>query len=195
LIEGNDGRRRYDSSSCRRSIESTIVRPPRRRIALALIAAFSAVMIGSAHAQEAQSVEAARTIEHGKDIFKTKATCQFCHKWDASGDQGYGGNALSLRQTKLTPAQVAETVKCGRPGTGMPFHDQFAYTDKRCYGITRAELGNDVPPEPNAFLNSDEIDAVVKYLFAKAIGRGPSTYADCVEFWGTDTRQCEPMKQ
>jgi mono/diheme cytochrome c family protein len=165
------------------------------RAAMALIAALSAIMIGSVRAQDAQSAEAARTIEHGKDIFKTKATCQFCHKWDASGDQGYGGNALSLRQTKLTPAQVAETIKCGRPGTGMPFHDQFAYTDKRCYGITRAELGNDVPSEPNAFLNSDEIDAVVKYLFAKAIGRGSSTYEDCVEFWGTDTRQCEPMKQ
>jgi mono/diheme cytochrome c family protein len=155
----------------------------------------AAISIGRVQAQTPRSAEETRVIEHGKDIFKTKATCQFCHKWDASGDQGYGGNALSLRQTKLTPAQVAETVKCGRPGTGMPFHDQFAYTDKRCYGITRAELGNDVPPEPNAFLNSDEIDAVVKYLFAKAIGRGPSTYEDCVEFWGTDTRQCEPMKQ
>jgi cytochrome c5 len=196
LIEGNNGLRRHDALSCRRLLESTTVRLHGRMcVALALIAVLSALMIGSAHAQEAQSAEAARTIEHGKDIFKTKATCQFCHKWDASGDQGYGGNALSLRQTKLTSAQVAETVKCGRPGTGMPFHDQFAYTDKRCYGITRAELGNDVLPEPNAFLNSDEIDAVVKYLFAKAIGRGPSTYEDCVEFWGTETRQCEPMKQ
>ena len=25
---------------------------------------------------------------------------------------------------------------------------------------------------------------------------GPfDTYEECVEFWGTDTRQCEPMKQ
>jgi mono/diheme cytochrome c family protein len=145
--------------------------------------------------RDSPSAAETRTIEHGKDIFKIKATCQFCHKWDASGDQGYGGNALSLRQTKLTPAQVAETVKCGRPGTGMPFHDQFAYTDKRCYGVTRTDLGNDVPPEPNAFLNSDEIDAVVKYVFAKVVGRGPSTYEECVEFWGADTRECEPMKQ
>ena len=28
----------------------------------------------------------------------------------------------------------------------MPYHDQFAYTDKRCYGYTREELGNDMPP-------------------------------------------------
>jgi hypothetical protein len=51
-----------------------------------------------------------------------------------------------------------------------------------------------MPPEPNAFLNDDEINAVVKYLFAKDVGRGPSTYQDCVDFWGTETRQCEPMK-
>ena len=163
--------------------------------AIALIAAICAIAIGSVRAQEAQSAEQARVIEHGKDIFKTKATCQFCHKWDGSGDQGYGGNALSLRATKLTSAQIAETVKCGRPATGMPFHDEFAYADKRCYNITRAELGNDVPPQPNAFLNSDEIDAVVKYLFARVVGRGPSTYEECVEFWGAETRQCEPMKQ
>jgi mono/diheme cytochrome c family protein len=164
---------------------------------LAIAVIVAALMGAAAHAraQETLSAEEARTIEFGKDIFKTKATCQFCHKWDASGDQGYGGNALSLRKTQLTPAQVAETIKCGRPGTGMPFHDQFAYTDKRCYGLTRDDLGNDMPPEPNAFLNAREIDAVVKYLFAKAVGRGPSTYDDCVDFWGKDTRQCESMSK
>ena len=60
---------------------------------------------------------------------------------------------------------------------------------------TRADLGNDMPPEPNAFLNAHEIDAVVKYLFATDVGRGASTYEDCVAFWGQDTRQCEPMKK
>jgi hypothetical protein len=52
-----------------------------------------------------------------------------------------------------------------------------------------------MPPEPNAFLNAHEIDAVVKYLFAKDVGRGPSTYEDCIDFWGKDTQQCEPMKK
>ena len=161
---------------------------------LLIAAVLAAIAAERAYAQDTSSAEQARVIAQGKDIFKTKATCQFCHKWDASGDQGYGGNALSLRATKLTPAQVAETIKCGRPGTGMPYHDQFAYTDKRCYGMTRADLGNDIPPEPNSFLNSDEIDAVVKYLFAADVGRGPSTYDDCVAFWGTETRQCDSMK-
>jgi hypothetical protein len=61
--------------------------------------------------------------------------------------------------------------------------------------VTREQLGNAMPPEPNAFLNGEEIDAVVKYLFAKDVGRGPSTYEDCVAFWGAETRECEPMKQ
>ena len=166
-------------------------RYPFALLAIAVLSAIAAVQAG---AQNAPSAEQQRVIARGQDIFKTKATCQFCHKWDASGDQGYGGNALSLRATKLTPAQVAETIKCGRPGTGMPFHDQFAYTDKRCYGLTSADLGNDMPPEPNAFLNADEIDAVVQYLFATDVGHGPSTYDDCVAFWGGETRQCDSMQ-
>jgi mono/diheme cytochrome c family protein len=161
---------------------------------LIMLALISASAMHPLRAQESQSAEEQRVIAQGKDIFKTKATCQFCHKWDASGDQGYGGNAPSLRATKLSPAQVAETVKCGRPGTGMPYHDALAYTDKRCYGVTREQLGNAMPPEPNAFLNDDEINAVVKYLFATDVGRGPSTYQDCIDFWGAKTRQCDPMK-
>jgi len=160
-----------------------------------LLVAAMGIPFSPAIAQDVQAAEEARTLEFGKEIFKTKATCQLCHKWDASGDQGYGGNALSLRNTQLTREQLAETVKCGRPATGMPYHDQFAYTDKRCYGLTRADLGSDMPPGPNAFLNAREIDAVVKYLFATDVGRGESTYDDCVAFWGKDTRQCEPMKQ
>jgi hypothetical protein len=89
---------------------------------------------------------------------------------------------------------MAEVVKCGRPHTGMPYHDRFAYTDKRCFRLTREDLGNDMPPAATESLQPREIDAVVKYLFAKVVGRGESTYEECVEFWGSDTRECEPMK-
>jgi mono/diheme cytochrome c family protein len=167
-----------------------------RRLVVASTAAFALVAAAAApvRAQAPLSPEEARTIEFGKDIFKNKANCQFCHKWDASGDQGYGGNALSLRKSQLTPEQLAEVIKCGRPGTGMPYHDKFAYTDKRCFGVVRADLGKDMPPAGTEFLQAREIDAVVKYLFAKAVGRGETTYEECLDFWGADTRQCEPMK-
>ena len=109
-----------------------------RFLALALLSV--ALLPTPGHAQTAPSAEEARFIEFGKEIFKSKAVCQYCHKWDASGDQGYGGNALSLRATQLTPEQMTEVVKCGRPATGMPYHDRFAYTDKRCYGYTREQM-------------------------------------------------------
>jgi cytochrome c5 len=169
-------------------------------LALALLSV-AALVPASGHAQAPPSTQAplsaedARFIEFGKEIFKSKAVCQYCHKWDASGDQGYGGNALSLRVTQLTPEQMTEVVKCGRPATGMPYHDRFAYTDKRCYGYTREQMDKDMPPAGNDFLSNREVDAVVKYLFAKDVGRGPATYQDCIDFWGTDTKQCEPMKK
>ncbi len=170
-------------------------RAVRRIAACAVLLACAAASLAAARAQTAPSPEDERVIAYGREIFKTKATCQFCHKWDASGDQGYGGNALSLRKTQLTPAQMAEVVKCGRPHTQMPYHDRFAYTDKRCYGLTRADLGEDMPPAATESLQPREIDAVVKYLFAKAVGRGESAYEESVEFWGSDTRECEPMKE
>jgi mono/diheme cytochrome c family protein len=145
-------------------------------------------------AAQSLSREDERAIEQGKDIYKVKANCQFCHKWDGSGDQGYGGNASSLRKSFLTQEQFAEVVKCGRPLTGMPYHDQFAYTDKRCFDMTRADLGKDMPPIGES-LQPREIAAVVKYLYARVVGRGPATYEDCVDFWGKETRQCDPMKK
>lgn len=150
---------------------------------------------GGARAQDMSPAEEARAIEVGKEIFKTKATCQFCHKWDATGDQGYGGNALSLRATQLTREQMREVVKCGRPGTNMPYHDSFAYTDKRCYGMTRETAGKDMPPGANnEYLSPRDIDAVVRYVFARAVGRGAPTYEECADFWGRETRQCDSLK-
>ena len=151
-----------------------------------------------AQAQAPLSPEEARALEYGKEIYKVKANCQFCHKWDASGDTGYGGIALSLRKTALTPEQFAEVVKCGRPGTGMPFHDQFAYTDKRCYGVTEAELGTQRPsPPPTTTLQKREIEAIVDYLLAKVISRGPVTREECEEMFGQGARSCGgyPNKQ
>jgi mono/diheme cytochrome c family protein len=178
---------------CGRAVRRCMVRC-RFKIAAAALLSLALLAGGPAGAQNAPTAEEARQLEFGKEIFKSKAVCQYCHKWDASGDQGYGGNALSLRKTQLMPEQLTEVVKCGRPGTGMPYHDRFAYTDKRCYGHTREEMGTDMPPAGNDFLSNREVEAVVKYLFAKAVGRGPSTCEECIDFWGKDTRQCDPMK-
>src|SRR5258707_3921500 len=134
-----------------------------RPAAVAAIATLVALLMPvGANAQAQLSAEEAGLIEFGKEIFKSKAVCQYCHKWDASGDQGYGGNALSLRVTQLTPEQLTEVVKFGRPSTGMPYHDRFAYTDKRCYGYTREQICNDMATLGNDFLANREIDRVAE---------------------------------
>ena len=79
---------------------------PTRVAAFALLAVISFASLGSsAKAQAALSAEEQRQLEFGKEIFKSKAVCQFCHKWDASGDQGYGGNALSFARPSSRPSR------------------------------------------------------------------------------------------
>jgi mono/diheme cytochrome c family protein len=78
---------------------------------LALAAALVLLLGGSALAQEAAHTDTSE----GKRLFKED--CAGCHKWHGNGGGGYGGAALSLRQTQLTREQIIETVTCGRPGT------------------------------------------------------------------------------
>lgn len=130
-------------------------------------------------------------IRRGKLIFANKATCSFCHGWAGDGDgQPRSDQGPSLRATELNAEQIREVVQCGRPDTGMPYHDRFAYTDQRCYGMTGEELGNDKPTMADATLQRAEIDAVVVYIMAKVHGRGEITLAECVEFWGEGAAGC-----
>jgi mono/diheme cytochrome c family protein len=156
------------------------------------------VMLGialslAAYAQSASQKPGADA--EGKHVFR-KANCFGCHKWDGSGGGGYGGDALSLRATKLDREQITTTVKCGRPGTGMPYHMRGAYDDpaKPCYGLSRQEAGRQIPPEPTTYLRPHEIEAVVSYVIDHIKGKGPTTYADCTAFWGDTSRVCDVYK-
>ena len=122
----------------------------------------------------------------GSRIWKDKAGCPLCHGWAgdglASGFHHQGG--LPLRKTQLTRDQIRMTVQCGRPGTEMPHFDRFAYTDKRCYGMTENDLGKLVPDRADATLQPFEIDAVADYIATKVKGAGPVTRAQCLTFFG-----------
>jgi len=125
----------------------------------------------------------------GKQVFKS-ANCVGCHKWHGNGGGGYGGDALSLRKTELTREQIIETVNCGRPGTGMPFHLRGAYESQPCYGLTRAQISDSMPPEAAGFLRPGEVEAVVDYVIAHVKGKGEPTYDECIAFFGSASRVC-----
>lgn len=126
----------------------------------------------------------------GKAVYK-RANCVGCHKWHGNGGGGYGGDALSLRRTLLDRAHIIETVSCGRPGTGMPFHLRGAYDTVKCFGQSREDLtGGLMPPEGATFLRPSEIEAVADYVLANIKGKGEPNYADCIAFFGEGSKVC-----
>lgn len=137
---------------------------------------------------------AAQDVDLGKQVYE-KANCVGCHKWHGGGGGGYGGAALSLRETQLDRDLLIEVIRCGRPATGMPYHDRNAYEKADCFGgMTKADLGADFPPKAATFLRTEEIEAVVFYVAVRLQGQGAPTKEDCMAFWGEAARQCASMR-
>src|SRR4051794_24933611 len=132
-----------------------------------LAAAFLALtMVQSAFSQQ---TTADPLVGIGADIWKTRANCNECHGWLGNGEpeDPRSPKGANLRETKLTRADIAETIKCGRPGTSMPYFDRLAYTDGRCYGVTAATLGDKVPRNGAVQLSQREIDALAAFIEAQ----------------------------
>lgn len=142
----------------------------------------------------AQDAGGAARAGEGKRVYQ-RANCVGCHKWHGDGGGGYGGAALSLRATQLTREQLIEVVNCGRPTTGMPFHQRGAYDNDSCYGLTKEALGKDAPPAGATLLRPAEAEAVADYVLAAMKGRGEPTYVDCAAFFGEGARVCNTYKE
>src|SRR5436189_767186 len=101
-----------------------------------------------AYAQSADDIAA------GRQLFLQKANCQACHGWAGDGRKmdSQMPDGANLRATPMDRQTLVTTIKCGRPGTGMPPFDRLAYSDGRCFGLKRADLlaRGLVPPDPPA---------------------------------------------
>lgn len=145
------------------------------------------IVVGSATAGAQEDFSYARR------LYLDKAQCSYCHGWsgDGAGEGQSNGGAANLRQTRLNRAQLVMTIMCGRPGTAMPHFDESAYSDKRCYGTTEAELGKSTPAlPPGSTLQPREAEAIADYVLAKFAGRGAATRTECEETFGKDARAC-----
>jgi mono/diheme cytochrome c family protein len=163
-----------------------------------MIRIIAAVVLGLAFASPvAGQTTSPGDIALGKRLYQEKATCGFCHGWsgDGAGDPQSPGKAANLRETKLDHDQLVETIRCGVPGgTAMPHFDKFAWTKgEECFGMTAEEVGDKKPPNPTAFLQKREIEAIVAYLDAKVVGKGPPTVADCEDYFGQNSKRCQEM--
>jgi mono/diheme cytochrome c family protein len=125
-----------------------------------------------------------------------KSKCAFCHGWagDGRGHPRSPGAAPSLRVTKLEPENLREMVKCGIPGTEMPYHDRMAYRDDRCYGMLADEFEPDTMPRKGKTMSETGLDNLVAYVFKNVVGKGATTFDQCEAYFKVGSRNCAGLK-
>ncbi len=167
--------------SCRLRSE---LRPARAGVLLALV---------SGSVAWAQAADPSDIAEGGR-LFRQKANCQACHGWAGDGRKmdAQMPDGANLRETTLDRQNLIMIIKCGRPGTGMPAFDRFAYSDGRCYGLKQADLraSGQRMPDPPATLQVREVEAIADFLTAKVVKQGQMDHAKCIEFWGSEVEAC-----
>ena len=151
-----------------------------------LLVAAVALLVSGATAQD---------FDRGRRLFLEKADCQYCHGWAGDGRKmdTQMPDGANLRETTLDRQNLIMTIKCGRPGTGMPAFDRLAYSDGRCYGLKQADLraSGQRMPDPPATLQVREVEAIADFLAAKVVKQGPMDHAKCIEFWGSEVEACD----
>ena len=157
----------------------------------ALLAAL--VLASAARAQSADD------LADGMRLYLQKGNCQACHGWAGDGRKmdSQMPDGANLRESQLPREALVLTIKCGRPGRSMPAFDKFAYSDRRCYDMTLAELkarGLSLP-DPPATLQPREIELLVDFLLARVVGKGAMDRARCVEYWGAEVEACAQFSE
>jgi mono/diheme cytochrome c family protein len=119
----------------------------------------------------------------GLEVWKSSG-CADCHGPFADGNPEDGDFPIgaNLRTARMDGAGLTETIRCGRPGTGMPSFDEGAYTVRACSGRPAGAKPDNLQPTPRN-LSLNEIDAVVAYLQARIVGHGKITREECLTYY------------
>jgi Cytochrome C oxidase, cbb3-type, subunit III len=164
------------------------------RWCMAVLPIVTGVLLAAASSAYAQSRE---DIAAGRQLFLQKGNCQACHGWAGDGRKmdSQMPDGANLRATPIDREILIKTVKCGRPGTGMPAFDRLAYSDGRCFGLKLNDLrarGLEMPDPPST-LAANEVELLADFLFAKVIGKGPIDRAACIDLWGSEVDVCKEL--
>ena len=165
-----------------------VLRGNHKRVLMALVAAFSMGLATATRAQDEGQVRA------GLEVWKS-AGCPDCHGPFADGDKQRDEmpTGANLRGSRLDPAAIKQTVRCGRPDTGMPSFDGGAYTARPCYGQPLGAAPDNLYPAPRT-LTLAEIDSVIVYLQARVLGRPKITREDCLFYYSDQPSWCDDAK-
>src|SRR5215831_1710430 len=167
------------------------VSPNANYLSTGVIGLAFALIIGTCSFVRAQNGD---QVNAGLWTWKTSG-CADCHGPFADGDREdddfpVGAN---LRTTRIESPALKMTIRCGRPGTGMPAFEEGAYITNSCYGRPLGSAPENLEPSSRK-LTADEIDAVMAYLQARIIGRGRITRQECLAYYDDQPDSCEDYK-
>ena len=127
--------------------------------------------------------------EKGKQVYQRIGVCVNCHGWAGDGQSGRNPMAHSgganLRETKLDAQGLYDVIRCGIPGTSMPYHDSVSYRDGRCFGMLLADFDEGRQPVLGKTFREKQMVDLVAYLQKYVIGHGKPAYDECAMYFDT----------
>lgn len=159
--------------------------------ALKIAAVTAQVMLCLATAAWAETVPAPDftkgDADKGKQVYQRVGVCVNCHGWAGDGQSGRNpmshAAAANLRDTKLDAQGLYDVIRCGIPGTKMPYHDRQAYKDDRCHGLLMSDFEPDQAPIIGKTFREKQMVDLVAYLQKYMVGLGKPTYDECALYF------------
>jgi len=137
--------------------------------------------------------------EKGKRVYQRIGVCVNCHGWPGDGMTGTNPmvhvQGANLRQTQLDAQGLYDIIRCGVPGTQMPYHDQASYKDGRCSGLVMSDFeAGQLPIAGKTFSEHQMVD-LVAYLEKYVVGHGKPTYEECALYFDSSVdKSCSYLK-
>ncbi len=138
--------------------------------------------------------------EKGKQVFQRVGGCVNCHGWPGDGESGrnpisHAGTAANLRETQLDPQGLYDAIRCGIPGTQMPYHDRVSYKDDRCHGLLMSDFATGPQPVMGKSLREKQMVDLIAYLEKYVVGLGKPTYEECALYFDASAdKACSYLK-
>ncbi len=137
--------------------------------------------------------------EKGKQVYQRVGACVNCHGWAGDGQSGRNplshASAANLRETKLDAQGLYDTIRCGIPGTKMPYHDSVSYKDDRCYGMLMSDFDAGQQPIMGKTFREKQMVDLIAYVQKYMVGHGEPTYDECALYFDTSAdKSCSYLK-
>ena len=130
-------------------------------------------------------------LKYGLSVYK-KGNCMGCHSWHGDGGGGYGAG-VSLRKSNLEYDEIINVIKCGKPGTGMPYFFKKSYLKEKCYDTYLSDYDENYRPISNkTYLNLRQIKAVSFFIENVLINKDIDKEY-CESFFEKGSRVCEKL--